>query len=158
MQPVQATPANRLDPSLVYLVVDDFDTMLQITANQLRQLGADNIVLAKDGREALKILRAQRVHAVLSDWTMPVMSGIELLRELRADNALRGLPFLMVTAEADRARVQEAIAAGVSGVLLKPYPSHQLLDRLQRALLAKPRSVVRAPTRTGTSAIRLSAR
>ena len=143
MQPVQATPANRLDPSLVYLVVDDFDTMLQITANQLRQLGADNIVLAKDGREALKILRAQRVHAVLSDWSMPVMSGIELLREVRADHALRGLPFLMVTAEADRARVQEAIAAGVSGVLLKPYTGHQLLDRLQRALLAKPRSVAR---------------
>jgi CheY-like chemotaxis protein len=133
----------RLDKNLVFLVVDDFETMRRVTLNQLRQLGAEKILLAKDGREALRILKSQSVHVVLSDWSMPVMTGIELLREVRADDKLFVLPFLMITAEADRTRVQEAINAGVTCVLLKPYSSNQLLERLQNAFAWKPRKIVR---------------
>ena len=132
-----------LDKNLVFLVVDDFETMRRVTANQLRQLGADKIVMAKDGKEALAILKRQTVHVILSDWNMPVMSGIELLREVRSDDKLFVLPFLMITAEADRDRVQEAIQAGVTCVLLKPYSSNLLLERLQNAFAWKPRKVVR---------------
>jgi CheY-like chemotaxis protein len=133
----------RLDKNLVFLVVDDFETMRRVTVNQLRQLGAEKILIAKDGREALRILKSQVVHVVLSDWNMPVMTGIELLREVRADDKLFVLPFLMITAEADRMRVQEAISAGVTCVLLKPYSTNQLLERLQNAFAWKPRKVVR---------------
>jgi CheY-like chemotaxis protein len=132
-----------LDKNLVFLVVDDFETMRRVTVNQLRQLGAEKILMAKDGREALKILKSQTVHVVLSDWNMPVMTGMELLREVRADDKLFVLPFLMITAEADRARVQEAIDGGVTCVLLKPYSTNQLLERLQAAFAWKPRKVVR---------------
>ncbi|NVO05399.1 MAG: response regulator, partial [Rhodoferax sp.] len=143
MLPTHNAPMERLDKNLVFLVVDDFETMRRVTLNQLRQLGAEKILLAKDGREALKILKTQTVHVVLSDWSMPVMTGIELLREVRADEKLFVLPFLMITAEADRSRVQEAIGAGVTCVLLKPYSSNQLLERLQNAFAWKPRKIVR---------------
>lgn len=133
----------RLDKNLVFLVVDDFETMRRVTVNQLRQLGGEKILMAKDGKEAMRILKSQPVHVVLSDWNMPVMTGIELLREVRSDEKLFVLPFLMITAEADRARVQEAINAGVTSVLLKPYSSNQLLERLQSAFAWKPRKVVR---------------
>ena len=117
-----------------FLVVDDFDTMRRITAHQLRQLGARRIIEAANGAEAMKILASEPVDAVISDWNMPVMSGLDLLLEMRRDARLAAVPFVMVTAEAERARVQQAIDAGVSELLVKPYTSALFADRLGRAM------------------------
>ena len=135
-----------LDRTKTYLVVDDFETMRQITTNQLRTLGAEKILVAKDGVDALKVLRTQYVDVILSDWNMPVMTGLELLKAVRADERLRNLPFLMVTAEAERPRVEQAVANGVTALVLKPYAPGQLLERIEKALTAKPRSSAPAQT------------
>ena len=135
-----------LDRTKTYLVVDDFETMRQITTNQLRTLGAEKILVAKDGVDALKVLRTQYVDVILSDWNMPVMTGLELLKAVRADERLRHLPFLMVTAEAERPRVEQAVANGVTALVLKPYAPGQLLERIEKALTAKPRSSAPAQT------------
>jgi len=132
----------RLNKNIVFLVVDDFETMRRVSVNQLRQLGAEKILTAKDGQEALRILRSQTVHIILSDWNMPVMNGLELLRAVRADEKLFTLPFLMITAEAERQRVEEAIASGVTSLMLKPYSANQLRLRLESAFSWKPRKAV----------------
>ena len=134
----------QLDRRKTYLVVDDFDIMRQVTSNQLKSLGAENILTAKDGVQALRIMRQQQVDMVLSDWNMPVMSGIELLRAVRADEKLFATPFIMITAEAERARVEMAVACGVSAMLLKPYSPNQLGSRLERARTARHRRVAPA--------------
>ncbi|MEC5387775.1 response regulator [Uliginosibacterium sp. H3] len=117
-----------------FLVVDDFEPMRKITAGQLRQLGAERILEAANGAEALKLIRNGQVSVVLSDWNMPVMSGLDLLRALRADPALHALPFMMITVETERERVQEVIHSGVSEVLIKPYTAGNFAERLKRAM------------------------
>ncbi|MFZ3127786.1 MAG: response regulator, partial [Rhodoferax sp.] len=94
----------------VFMVVDDFEIMRKVTASQLRALGVDEVVTANNGAEALRMLQKRRVDMVLSDWNMPVMSGLALLRAVRADAKLYILPCVMITAEAERERVAEAIA------------------------------------------------
>nr|WP_315231070.1 response regulator [uncultured Albidiferax sp.] len=121
------------------LVVDDFEPMRKVTINQLRQLGVEHIQSAKNGAEALRALKNQPFDVVLSDWNMPVMSGIELLQAMRADEKLFAISFILITAEAERRKVEEAIAYGISSMLLKPYTSNQLAIRLERALAWKPR-------------------
>jgi CheY-like chemotaxis protein len=121
------------------LVVDDFDSMRKVTINQLKQLGAVKMVEAANGAEALKILARQPITMVLSDWNMPVMSGLELLLSIRADPKLFPLPFLMITAEAERDRVMLAIQSGVSELLVKPYTAGRLAERVEKALAWKPR-------------------
>jgi CheY-like chemotaxis protein len=134
-----------LDKALSFLVVDDFEAMRRVTANQLRQLGAEKILTAKDGKEAMRVLKSQPVDVVLSDWNMPVMSGLELLNAIRADPKLFALPFIMITAEAERPRIEEAIACGVTSMILKPYSPGQLMTRVEKALTWKPsRAVVAA--------------
>ncbi len=122
-----------------FLVVDDFDSMRKVTINQLRQLGATRIVEAGNGAEAAKILVRQPITMVLCDWNMPVMSGLELLLTIRSNAKLFALPFLMITAEAERDRVQQAIQAGVSELLVKPYTAGRFSERIERALQWKPR-------------------
>ncbi|MFA7292528.1 MAG: response regulator [Rhodocyclaceae bacterium] len=122
-----------------FLVVDDFDSMRKVTINQLKQLGAVKIVEAANGAEALKILSRQQITMVLSDWNMPVMSGLDLLLSVRADPKLFAMPFLMITAEAERDRVMLAIQSGVSELLVKPYTSARLAERVQKAIDWKPR-------------------
>jgi two-component system sensor histidine kinase/response regulator len=122
------------------LVVDDFEAMRRVTTNQLRQLGVEHIHSAKNGAEALRMLRSQRFDVVLSDWNMPVMSGLELLQELRNDEKLFSIPFILITAEAERSKVEEAVAHGVTSMLLKPYTPRQLAIRLEKALTWKPRA------------------
>jgi len=122
-----------------FLVVDDFDSMRKVTMNQLKQLGAIKMIEAANGAEALKILARQPITMVLSDWNMPVMSGLELLLSLRADPKIFTLPFLMITAEAERDRVMLAIQSGVSELLVKPYTSARLSERIEKALNWKPR-------------------
>ena len=90
--------------SLTYLVVDDLELMRAVTVNQLRAMGCEKIYTARNGAEALRMLRANAVDVILSDWNMPVMSGLELLRAVRADPKLARLPFVMITAEAERQR------------------------------------------------------
>src|SRR6187402_1639003 len=123
--------AFQLDSRKAYLVVDDFDTMRRVTVNQLKLLGASNIITANDGAEAMRILHNQRVDMILSDWNMPVMTGLELLKAVRRDEKLFTLPFVMITAEAERHHVQSAVSNGVSAMLLKPYSPNQLGQRLQ---------------------------
>lgn len=137
--------AFQLDSRKAYLVVDDFDTMRRVTVNQLKLLGASNIITANDGAEALRILHNQRVDMILSDWNMPVMTGIDLLRAVRADEKLFTLPFVMITAEAERHHVQTAVSCGVSAMLLKPYSPNQLGQRLAKALAVRHRRMVPEP-------------
>ncbi len=123
-----------------FLVVDDFDTMRKVNVNQLKQLGASKIIEAVNGAEALKILNAQPITLVLSDWNMPVMSGLELLIAVRSHPRLFALPFMMITAEAERDRVMQAIQAGVSEMLVKPYTVGRFAERVERSLSWKPAS------------------
>lgn len=119
---------------LAVLVVDDIEAMRKVTAAQLSSLGIERIYSAGNGREALRVLQAHPVDVVLCDWNMPEMDGLQLLAAMRADERYAGVPFVMITAEADRSRIEEAIALGVNDLLVKPYSSGRLDRGLQRAL------------------------
>ena len=124
------------DPNLKILVVDDFSTMRRIVRNLLKELGFVNIHEAEDGLEALNKLRGEKnFEFVVSDWNMPNMTGIELLRSIRADAALKHLPVLMVTAEAKRENIIEAAQAGASGYVVKPFTAATLDEKLKKIFL-----------------------
>lgn len=110
-----------MDKSIRILIVDDFATMRKVIRNLLKQVGYENIVEAEDGAIALRTLKAQKVDFVISDWNMPNMSGLELLKAVRADEELNATPFLMVTAEALQENVIAAVKAGVSNYIVKPF-------------------------------------
>jgi two-component system chemotaxis response regulator CheY len=118
------------DPNLKILVVDDFSTMRRIVRNLLKELGFNNVDEAEDGVEALGKLRGGGFQFVISDWNMPNMTGIDLLKNIRADAALKGLPVLMVTAEAKKENIIEAAKAGASGYVVKPFTSATLDEKL----------------------------
>ncbi len=115
-----------------FLVVDDFSTMRRIVRNLLKELGFVNVQEAEDGVEALKKLRSDTFDFVVSDWNMPNMTGIELLREIRKDAKLKTLPVLMVTAEAKRENIIEAAQAGASGYVVKPFTAATLDEKLKK--------------------------
>ena len=119
------------DKNIQILSVDDFSTMRRIVKNILRQIGYLNVDEAENGAEALVAMRAKRYDLVISDWNMPVKTGIELLREVRADAALKDTPFLMVTAEAEKENVVEAVKAGVNNYILKPFTAKLLEEKLE---------------------------
>jgi CheY-like chemotaxis protein len=123
---------------MVFLVVDDFEPMRKVTAGQLRAIGAAIILTAANGAEAMTLLHTHRVNMILSDWNMPVMTGLELLKLVRADKKLSRIPFIMITAEAERHRVDEAIAWGVSDLLVKPYTANNLSIHIEKALTVGP--------------------
>ena len=123
------------DPNMKILVVDDFSTMRRIVRNLLKELGFSNVYEAEDGVDALKKLRVEAFDFVVSDWNMPNMSGIDLLREIRKDAALKHLPVLMVTAEAKRENIIEAAQAGASGYVVKPFTAVTLDEKLQKIFL-----------------------
>ncbi|HMR30376.1 MAG TPA: response regulator [Geminicoccaceae bacterium] len=110
-----------IDKSQPVLIVDDHAPMLRIVRVLLRQLGFEAVDEAADGSEALAMLRERRYGLVISDWNMQPMTGFDLLRRVRADDALKDLPFLMVTAEGRTENVIAAREAGVSGYLMKPF-------------------------------------
>lgn len=114
------------------LIVDDFSTMRRIIKNLLSDLGFNNSVEAEDGHSALSVLRQDAVELVVTDWNMPGMSGIELLRAIRADPKFRTLPVLMVTAEAKREQIIEAAQAGVNGYIIKPFTAQTLEEKLSK--------------------------
>jgi two-component system chemotaxis response regulator CheY len=117
---------------LKFLVVDDFSTMRRIVRNLLKELGFTNVEEAEDGIVALQKLRAGGFDFVVSDWNMPNMTGIELLKALRADPGLKHLPLLMVTAEAKKENIIEAAHAGASGYIVKPFTAATLDEKLNK--------------------------
>ena len=120
------------------LVVDDFPTMRRIVKNLLKQLGFENIDEAEDGAQALVKLKAGGYCLVVSDWNMPVMEGIDLLKHVREDETLKAIPFLMVTAEAEKDKVITAIKAGVDNYVVKPFTAEVLKEKLEKIADKKP--------------------
>jgi two-component system, chemotaxis family, chemotaxis protein CheY len=114
------------------LVVDDFSTMRRIIKNLLRDLGFTNIHEADDGNTALPMLKSGNFDFLVSDWNMPGMTGIDLLRAVRADPNLKSLPVLMVTAESKREQIIEAAQAGVNGYVVKPFTAATLSEKLNK--------------------------
>lgn len=114
------------------LVVDDFSTMRRIVRNLLRDLGFTNIEEADDGNTALPMLRNGKFDFLVTDWNMPGMSGMELLKAVRADENLKSLPILMVTAEAKRDQIVAAAQAGVNGYVVKPFTAAVLKDKIEK--------------------------
>jgi two-component system chemotaxis response regulator CheY len=115
------------------LVVDDFPTMRRIVKNLLKQLGFENIDEAEDGAQALNKLKSGNYGLVVSDWNMPNMEGIDLLRNIRQEaEPLKNIPFLMVTAEAEKEKVIEAIKAGVDNYIVKPFTAEVLKEKLEK--------------------------
>ncbi len=121
-----------IDTSLKVLVVDDMSTMRRILKNVLKQIGFSDIIEAENGQDALSKLKAGDIGFIVSDWNMPVMQGIELLRAVRADAELKHLPFLMVTAEAQKDNIIEAVQAGVSNYVVKPFTAEALQAKLEK--------------------------
>lgn len=126
-----------LNLSLKVLVVDDMMSMRNIVKRALLSIGYRDIHDASNGEEALEKLKSGGFGFVLLDWNMPVMSGIELLRTIRADSALQTLPVLMITAEAKMENIMEAIQAGVSDYLVKPFSEQALQEKLQKIFQKK---------------------
>jgi two-component system chemotaxis response regulator CheY len=123
-----------IDPSIPILIVDDYKTMLRVIRNLLNQLGFNNVDEATDGSSALRKLRDKTYGLVISDWNMEPMTGLELLHEVRADNHLNELPFLMVTAESKSPNVVAAKQAGVSNYIVKPFNAETLKAKLEAAI------------------------
>ncbi|MEQ8227183.1 MAG: response regulator [Rhodospirillales bacterium] len=123
-----------VDLNMNVLIVDDYQTMLRILRNLLRQLNFKNIDEASDGSEALKKLRAKSFGLVISDWNMEPMTGIQLLREVRADEKLKHIPFVMITAESKSENVIAAKEAGVSNYIVKPFNAETLKGKLTSVL------------------------
>jgi len=123
-----------MSQNMKFLVVDDFSTMRRIIRNLLKELGFTNVDEAEDGVAALAKLRGGGFEFVVSDWNMPNMTGIELLRAIRADADLKHLPVLMVTAEAKKENIIEAAQAGASGYVVKPFTAATLDEKLGKIL------------------------
>lgn len=126
------------DPNMKFLVVDDFSTMRRIVRNLLKELGFTNITEAEDGVDGLNRLRAEEFDFVVSDWNMPNMTGIDMLRAIRSDPKLKHLPVLMVTAEAKRENIIEAAQAGASGYVVKPFTAATLDEKLKKIFEKMP--------------------
>jgi len=114
------------------LVVDDFSTMRRIIKNILRQLGFTNIIEADDGTTAWETLNKDKIDFVISDWNMPKMTGLELLRKVRSSEAYGATPFLMVTAEAQQENIIEAVQAKVSNYIVKPFTAETLGQKIDK--------------------------
>ncbi|WHZ21623.1 MAG: Chemotaxis regulator - transmits chemoreceptor signals to flagellar motor components CheY [Nitrospira sp.] len=120
------------DPNMKILVVDDMSTMRRIVKNILKQLGFNNLEEAENGQDALTKLHADTYGFVVSDWNMPVMMGIDMLRAIRADEKLKKIPVLMVTAEAQKENLLEAVQAGVSNYVVKPFTAETMQDKINK--------------------------
>ncbi|MBY5990750.1 chemotaxis response regulator CheY [Ferrimonas balearica] len=121
-----------MDKNMKILIVDDFSTMRRIIKNLLRDLGFNNTQEADDGSTALPMLQNGDFDFVVTDWNMPGMQGIDLLRAIRADENLKHLPVLMVTAEAKREQIVTAAQAGVNGYIVKPFTAATLKEKLDK--------------------------
>ena len=120
------------EPKMKILVVDDFSTMRRIIRNILRQLGYEHILEADDGLAALDVLRSEKIGFIISDWNMPRMSGIELLKAVRTTEEWKDTPFLMVTAEGQKENVMEAVKARVNNYIIKPFTPETLAEKINK--------------------------
>ncbi|KKK88851.1 hypothetical protein LCGC14_2738990, partial [marine sediment metagenome] len=120
-----------MDKNMKILIVDDFSTMRRIIKNLLRDLGFTNTDEADDGNTALPMLKSGKYAFLVTDWNMPGMSGFDLLKAVRADDSLKTLPVLMVTAEAKRDQIVAAAQAGVNGYVVKPFTAAVLKERIE---------------------------
>ncbi len=121
-----------MDKNMKILIVDDFATMRGIIKNLLRDLGFTNVAEADDGHTALPILRAGSFDFLITDWNMPIMTGLDLLKAVRGDAKLAKLPVLLVTAEAKRDQIVEAAQAGVNGYVVKPFTANTLKEKIDK--------------------------
>lgn len=129
-----------MSKDLKFLVVDDFSTMRRIIKNLLNDLGYANVTEADDGQSALPLLKNGDFDFLITDWNMPGMPGLELLKQVRADPRLAPLPVLMLTAEAKREQIIEAAQAGVSGYVIKPFTAATLKEKIDKILQARSAS------------------
>jgi two-component system chemotaxis response regulator CheY len=121
-----------MDLNMKVLIVDDFATMRRILRNVLKQIGFTNISEADDGKTALKKLKKDNFDLILCDWNMPEMSGLELLNIVRSDDELKNIPFVMVTAEAQKDNIVEAVKAGVNNYVVKPFTAEKISEILEK--------------------------
>ncbi|GJL71865.1 MAG: two-component system response regulator [Nitrosomonas sp.] len=122
------------DKNIKFLIVDDFSTMRRIVRNLLKELGFSNVEEAEDGAVALRKLQNGNYDFVVSDWNMPNMDGLTMLQNLRANEALKNIPVLMVTAEAKKENIVAAAQAGASGYIVKPFTAATLNEKLNKIL------------------------
>jgi two-component system chemotaxis response regulator CheY len=127
-----------MSTALRFLVVDDFSTMRRIVKNFLNDLGYNNVQEADDGNTALPILKTGGIDFLITDWNMPGMPGLDLLKAVRGDPALAKLPVLLLTAEAKREQIVEAAQAGVNGYVVKPFTAQTLKEKIEKILSARP--------------------
>lgn len=123
-----------VDMNMSVLIVDDYKTMLRIIENLLKQLGFKNIIQATDGSEAIKKLREMPMGLIISDWNMQPMTGLQLLKEVRADEKLKTTPFIMITAESKTENVVAAKEAGVNNYIVKPFNAETLKTKIVSVL------------------------
>ena len=121
-----------MDLNMKVMIVDDFATMRRILRNILKQIGFKNIIEADDGKHALKELKKEKVDLIMCDWNMPEMPGIDLLKKVRADDELKEIPFVMVTAEAQKDNILEAVKSGVSNYVVKPFTAETITEKLHK--------------------------
>lgn len=122
-------------PNMRILIVDDFPTMRRIVKTLMRQNGFENFIEADDGAKAYEILKQDpTIEFIVSDWNMPNMTGIEFLKTVRADSKFKHLPFLMVTAEAEKENIIEAVKSGVSNYVVKPFTAQTLGEKMAKIL------------------------
>lgn len=123
-----------MDVNIKVLVVDDFATMRRIIKNVLKQIGFTKILEADDGTTALEVLKENKVDLIISDWNMPNMTGLDLLKTIRGEKSTQSIPFLMVTAEAQKDNVIQAVQSGVSNYLVKPFTADAIKAKLTQIL------------------------
>lgn len=123
-----------IDKSMNVLIVDDYKTMLRIIRNLLKQIGFNNVDEASDGAEALSKLQTKSFGLVISDWNMEPMTGLQLLESVRADQKLKAIPFIMITAESKTENVVAAKKAGVSNYIVKPFNAETLQGKIEKVL------------------------
>ncbi len=121
-----------MDKGMSILVVDDFPTMRRIVRSLLKELGFTNVEEAEDGQEAVTKLKGGDVEFVVSDWNMPNLDGLEMLKQIHADDGMKALPVLMVTAEAKKENIVAAAQAGANGYIVKPFTAATLEEKLNK--------------------------
>ena len=126
-----------MSKELKFLVVDDFSTMRRIIKNLLHDLGYAHVFEADDGQSALPMLQAGSFDVLITDWNMPGMPGLDLLKAVRADDKLREMPVLMLTAESKREQIVEAAQAGVNGYVIKPFTAATLKEKIDKILAGR---------------------
>lgn len=115
------------------LVVDDFSTMRKIIKNVLKQINIENVLEAENGKHALEMLKREQVDLIISDWIMPEMMGIDFLKACKSDETIKNIPFIMVTAEAQKGSIMEAIKSGVDNYIVKPFTPEKLQNAIDKA-------------------------